>query len=69
MMAVDIKTDAKIQPGVPRALFDTGLNVDPNNDQYSVTPDGQHFLLLKPVAEAKSIPITVVLNWPSLLKK
>jgi eukaryotic-like serine/threonine-protein kinase len=69
MMAVDIKTDAKIEPGIPRILFDTGLNVDPSNDQYGVTPDGQHFLLLKPIAEAKSIPITVVFNWPSLLKK
>ena len=29
MMAVDIHGGSKIEPGIPRVLFDTGLNVDP----------------------------------------
>jgi eukaryotic-like serine/threonine-protein kinase len=69
MMAVDIRGDGKIEPGAPRELFDSGLNVDPQDDQYAVTRDGQRFLLLKPLSENASIPITVVLNWTSLLKK
>ena len=69
MMAVDISGDSKLEPGIARPLFDTELNVDPVNDQYSVTPDGRRFLILKPLSEAASTPITVVLNWTSLLKK
>lgn len=69
MMAVDVRGGTKIVPGIPRELFNTGLNVDPVNDQYAVTPDGQRFLLLKPLTEAASTPITVVLNWTALLKK
>jgi Tol biopolymer transport system component len=69
MMAVDISGDSKLEPGIARPLFDTELNVDPVNDQYSVTPDGGRFLILKPLSEAASTPITVVLNWTSLLKK
>jgi serine/threonine protein kinase len=69
MMAVDIKADNKIEPGIPRVLFDTGLAVDPTNNQYDVTADGKRFLLLKSVSESNPTPITVVLNWTSLLKK
>jgi hypothetical protein len=69
MMAVEIKGDAKIEPGVPHMLFDTQLNVDPIRDQYAVTPEGQKFLILKPLMEPATTPITVVLNWKSLLKK
>ena len=60
---------AKIESGIPRALFDTGLNVNPIRDQYAVTPDGQRFLILKPLAEAAPIPITVVVNWTAALTK
>jgi len=50
-------------------LFDTRLNVDPIRDQYAVTPDGQRFLILKPLEEPATTPITLVLNWTSLIKK
>ena len=70
MMAVDVKGNARIEPGIPKMLFDTKLGfVNPNNNQYEVTSDGQRFLLLKPLSEATPTPITVVLNWTSLLKK
>jgi eukaryotic-like serine/threonine-protein kinase len=69
MMAVDIEGDAGIKPGIPHMLFNTELDVDPVNDQYAVTADGRRFLLLKPLAESASTPITIVLNWTSLLKK
>lgn len=59
LMAVDITADPKIDSGIPRELFDTGLTLNPVRDQYRVTPDGQRFLLLKPVTEAAPTPITV----------
>jgi len=69
MMAVDIKAEPEIESGVPRMLFDTELNVDQFYTQYALTPDGRRFLLLKPLTEAVSTPITIVFNWTSLLKK
>jgi eukaryotic-like serine/threonine-protein kinase len=69
MMAVDIKGENKIEPGIPHMLFDTELAVIWNNNQYEVTSDGQRFLLLKPLSGTIPTPITVVLNWTSLLKK
>ncbi len=61
MMAVDITAGETVESGVPRVLFETGLTLDPGHDQYTVTPDGQRFLLRMPVTE--SAPITVVVNW------
>jgi len=69
MMAVDIVTSAGLNSGIPRPLFDTGLTLEPTLDQYAVTSDGQRFLVLKPVAGAAPVPITVVVNWAPSLKQ
>jgi hypothetical protein len=69
MIAVDVRVGAGIEPGTSHVLFDTGLSVEPELDQYAVTPDGRSFLLLVPVAESATALITVVLNWTSLLEK
>ena len=58
-------------------LFDTGYvklgHVGLNYHTYAVSPDGQRFLIPRPVysgaAEAASAPITVVLNWTVGLKQ
>ena len=68
-MAVDMSLGEKIDSGTPRVLFDTRLTADPARDQYAVTPDGQRFLVLQPVAGAAPTPITVVVNWQSELKQ
>jgi Tol biopolymer transport system component len=69
MMAVDIMANTKIVHGKPTELFDTKLSVDPIRDQYDVSSDGKRFLLLKPLAEAESTPITVTFNWTKLLNQ
>ena len=69
LMAVDITAGATLDSGTPREMFDTGLTLSPLQDQYRVTPDGQRFLVLKPVAEATPTPITVVVNWAAGLRK
>jgi Tol biopolymer transport system component len=69
MIAVEIRVGAGIEPGPSHVLFDTGLNFAPGRDQYAVTADGQRFLLLRPSEESARTPITVVINWTSLLKK
>jgi eukaryotic-like serine/threonine-protein kinase len=69
MIAVDIRVGAGIETGAPHVLFDTGLSVGPNLDQYAVSPDGNRFLLLLPAEESATTPITVVINWTSLINK
>lgn len=68
MMAASITTGAKLDSGIPRSLFETGLSINPGQDQYAVTPDGQRFLLLKPLSEGAQTPLTVIVNWTRLLK-
>jgi hypothetical protein len=55
-----LSLNGNISSGTPRALFETNINVGPNKDQYAVAPDGQRFLLLKPITETKLIPIMVI---------
>jgi hypothetical protein len=37
--------------------------------QYDVSADGKRFLLAQPLDESAAAPITVIVNWPALLKK
>jgi eukaryotic-like serine/threonine-protein kinase len=72
MMAVDVTTQPSFTAGKPRVLF-KGQYVPtvttPAN--YDVSPDGQRFLMLKPVeqAEAAATQISVVQNWFEELKQ
>jgi serine/threonine protein kinase/Tol biopolymer transport system component len=65
-MAVDVKANGSaFEAAVPRRLF-----LGPADDGWDVTPDGKRFLLAAPqLQQAGPVPITVVLNWPALLKK
>jgi eukaryotic-like serine/threonine-protein kinase len=68
LMAVAVQADSTLQAGRPQALFDAhvfGAPIVP----YSVSADGQRFLVNTPAQEVNSSPITVVLNWTSELKK
>ena len=52
IFAVDIKAGAKIEAGVPQALFRPGAYngtwaIDPTRHHLSVAPDGQRFLLVR----------------------
>ena len=71
LMAVDVNTTAAtLEAGIPKPLFQTQLDSTyRGRNFYVVSPDGQRFLLLEPVNDAASPPITVVVNWPALLKK
>jgi Tol biopolymer transport system component len=66
LMAVDVRSGATIEAGVPRPLFPTrpvGVL------RYDVTADGQRFLVATPTDEAVSAPVTVVLNWFGELRR
>jgi Tol biopolymer transport system component len=69
MMAVTINPGARLDSGVPRVLFETGLTSEPTLDQYAVTPDGQRFLLWKPTGGEAQTPLSVVVNWTTRLQQ
>jgi hypothetical protein len=60
-MAVPVRMTAQsFEPGIPRPLFPIpGTRVRRN---FAVSADGR-FLIAKPLDEAGTVPITVVLNW------
>jgi len=52
---------------VPRKLFEARTSVN-GGSRFDVSSDGR-FLLAMPAGQPESVPMTVVLNWPEMLKK
>jgi eukaryotic-like serine/threonine-protein kinase len=69
MMTADVTMAKELQAGVPKALFPTPLLRGSDKHTYAVTKDGQRFLYLAPDQRQLSVPLTIVLNWPGLVKK
>jgi Tol biopolymer transport system component len=67
IMTVTIKPGAQFQFDPPKAVFPVNLSIVPNAS-FEVSKDG-HFLLPALAEQSASSPMTVVLNWPELLKK
>ena len=53
-------------PAAARKLFDSRIWVNPVEDQYDVTADGQRFLVIAPDGQ-QATRLTVLTNWPSVL--
>ncbi len=70
LMAVPVEIGASLSVSIPVALFDLGSYGRRNNRYvYDVSADGQRVLLLRPLEDATTRPLTVVQNWTELLKK
>jgi Tol biopolymer transport system component len=75
MMAVAIQSDGSFDPSAPVKLFDVGFMARGGVGQYSVTADGQRFLMIRPASvvsqagQVSEAPIEVVLDWTALLNK
>src|SRR5262249_11514156 len=72
MMALEVDTKSGLSLGTPRMLFEGPYLPTPTVlPDYDVSPDGQRFLMLKPVESQTSAPtqINVVLNWLEELKR
>jgi serine/threonine protein kinase len=70
LMALPVAPGANVTVGTPVALFDLGSYGRRNNRYvYDVSADGQRVLLLRPLEDATTRPLTVVQNWTELLKK
>jgi hypothetical protein len=65
LKVVPVRADAtSLFPSAPRTLFQTRLRPDTARN-FDITADGQRFLVNQPM----ELPITVIVNWPQLLRK
>jgi dipeptidyl aminopeptidase/acylaminoacyl peptidase len=68
LMVVNLKLGAdSVEPSAPRELFPLPV-ADIGYSPYDATPDGQRFLV-RAVPQKASEPLTVIINWPAVLKK
>jgi len=73
-MSVPVETGTSFKAGSPTVVFRGDYPVIQNGTQYSVTPDGKRFLMIKdaavkPGAGAPPQQINIVLNWIEELKQ
>jgi hypothetical protein len=70
LMAVGVSVnESKLETTTPKRLFATGVRTGtPGSDRYAVSADGNRFLVLAPVPDSRPAPLTVIVNWTSLLK-
>jgi Tol biopolymer transport system component/tRNA A-37 threonylcarbamoyl transferase component Bud32 len=70
LMAVSIKAQGNtFEAGLPSDLFETGMLAAGVRNHYTVSADGQRFLVGMLSGGTESPPLTFVLNWTALLKK
>jgi Tol biopolymer transport system component len=65
MVAAVDRQRSELQISTPSPLFETRTRI---NQGYGVAPDGQRFLI-NAIVDAAVQPITLIVNWPALLKK
>jgi hypothetical protein len=70
LMSVPIQTTPSFKKGIAAPLFKTGLTgVDPFRMDYVPSADGKRILVGTPIDDGDRPAITVVMNWPALLKR
>jgi hypothetical protein len=69
MIVIEVGGSTAFQGGERRVMFST-INYDPGSPvpDYAVTPDDQHFIMMRPVASARRSDVTLVLNFFEDLK-
>ncbi len=68
-MAVSVNSAAAFEEGEPIPLFEFRASGNLITPYYSVTRDGQRFLLATTQESESVAPLTVVLNWMTEIKK
>jgi hypothetical protein len=72
LMAVGVKSNpTTLEVSPPKALFATRIKwmeIQGGGHHYAA-PDGQRFLISGATDDARSVPVTIVLNWSAALKK
>ena len=69
LTAVGVNGGASFEAGVPQPLFETPLTPGVFNKRYSVTRDGQRFLMPAPGDDSAATPATVVIDWMAGIRR
>jgi dipeptidyl aminopeptidase/acylaminoacyl peptidase len=73
LMVAEVSTaGGTFKSGTPHPLFDSqvfGGGNTTGTSRWDLTPDGKKFLIITQATENNSSPMTVILNWPALLKR
>ena len=68
LVSVPVTTGASFTAGQPSDLFDVRLQPIQLRNRWVPDRSGGRFLFLEPEGTARSLPMTVVLNWPEALR-
>jgi hypothetical protein len=69
LMSASLKVGAdSVEPSAPRELLLQLPIWGLDTYSYDIAPDGQRFLIPGPAQQAPE-PLTLIVNWPALLKK
>jgi serine/threonine protein kinase len=73
LMTVSVEAGSTLDAGLPSRLFETRMSVVFNptytRNQYLVSADGQRFLINQAPGGLPPSPVTVVINWPAVVKR
>jgi Tol biopolymer transport system component len=73
LLSVAVRVGLILEAALPTPLFETRMsnvfNPSYTRNQYVVSADGNRFLINQPPSGAGQPPITIVVNWPALLKR
>jgi hypothetical protein len=70
LKAVPVSISATFEPGIPKALFKRTIERGGlARSRWTLTPDGQRFIVNAARVASQSAPFAVVLNWPATLAK
>jgi hypothetical protein len=72
LMSVDVRAGAQFEAGTPRELFAPQVGLTHGmeaGNHYAAGADGARFLIIRAKEGSQAFPISVVLNWPALLKR
>ncbi len=70
LMAVSLNLGADtVEPSAPRELFKLPIMGSSSGSRYEATRDGQRFLVRAAPERGAAQPLTVIVNWPALLKE
>ncbi|OFW20346.1 MAG: hypothetical protein A3H97_20625 [Acidobacteria bacterium RIFCSPLOWO2_02_FULL_65_29] len=67
MMSAEAHQSAEFEVGVVKPLFQTSIRTVAVEDQFVISRDAQRFLVAIP--DEGSEPLSVVVNWPTLIKR
>jgi hypothetical protein len=59
--------NGEVRIGMPVYLFNPDVEMRGLRNRFAVTPDGQRFLVIKPIADRRGSPITALVDWPAML--